>query len=237
MLWEQYLAPNQYEANVKCKPKSENVVEFAIKFPGADGNTVWLPIDSKFPQDKYEQLVNAYETGDKSLVENARKEFSAAILLNAKTINEKYINVPYTTRFAIMFLPFEGIYAEAVRDAELLDKLMIKYNITIAGPTNLAALLTSFQLGFQTLAIQKRGDEVWKILGSVKSEFAKFEGMLQKAKGKFEGGLKDLDTVLTTRTNMVNRSLNKVQVLDDNSEKEHLIELPVHSDRDLNSNE
>lgn len=234
MLLEQYLAPNQYEANVKCKPKSENVVEFAIKFPGPDGKNVWLPIDSKFPQDKYEQLINAYETGDKGAIDNARKEFSAAIVFNAKTINEKYINVPLTTRFAIMFLPFEGIYAEAVRDGGLLEKIMNKYNITIAGPTNLAAILTSFQLGFQTLAIQKRGDEVWKILGGVKTEFAKFEGMLQKAKGKFEGGLKDLDTVLTTRTNMVNRSLNKVQALDDDTSSEHILEIADGSE-DLNS--
>lgn len=235
MLLEQYLAPNQYEANVKCKPKSDNVVEFAIKFPGPDGNTVWLPIDSKFPQDKYEQLINAYESGDKALIDGARKEFASAVVLNAKTINEKYINVPVTTRFAIMFLPFEGIYAEVVRDGELLEKLMNKYSISVAGPTNLAALLTSFQLGFQTLAIQKRGDEVWKILGSVKSEFAKFEGMLQKAKGKFEGGLKDLDTVLTTRTNMVNRSLNKVQILDEDSSSASVFEIGAAGDDDLNS--
>lgn len=225
MLLEQYLAPNQYEANVKCKPKSDNVVEFAIKFPGPDGNIVWLPIDSKFPQDKYEQLLSAYDSSDKVLVEKARKEFSAAILLNGKSINEKYINVPMTTRFAIMFLPFEGIYAEVVRDGELLDKLMTKYGISVAGPTNLAALLTSFQLGFQTLAIQKRGDEVWKILGAVKSEFGKFEGMLVKAKGKFEDGLEDLDKVLTTRTNKMNASLRKVQALEDDKLQSELLGL------------
>ena len=146
-----------------------------------------------------------------------RFKISNAVIQNAKSINEKYIDVPNTTRFAIMFLPFEGIYAEVVRDGVLLDTIMNKYNISVAGPTNLAALLTSFQLGFQTLAIQKRGDEVWKVLGAVKSEFAKFEGMLQKAKGKFEGGLKDLDTVLTTRTNVINRSLKKVDTLDDDA--------------------
>lgn len=222
MLLEQYLAPGQYEANVKVRPNSDKSVEFAIKFPGTDGQNVWLPIDSKFPKDKYDKLLSAYDSADKDKIESARKEFESAVISNAKSIKDKYIEIPYTTRFAIMFLPYESIYAEVVRNGNLLDTLMIKYNVSVAGPTNLAALLTSFRLGFQTLAIQKRGDEVWKILGAVKSEFAKFEGMIQKAKGKFEGGIKDLDVLLTTRTKMVNRSLKGVESLEEGESEKFL---------------
>lgn len=214
MLLEQYLAPGQYQANVKTKTSdksSKAVVEFAIKFPGPDGKTVWLPIDSKFPQDKYEQLLSAYEIAEKEQIDKAKKDLNTAIKLNAKDISSKYIDVPNTTRFAIMFLPFEGLYAEVVRDNDLLTEIQREYNITIAGPTNLAAILTSFQLGFQTLAIQKRGDEVWKTLGSVKTEFEKFGGILQKAKGKIEGGLTELDMLLSTRTNQINRALRDVE--------------------------
>ncbi len=218
MLLEQYLAPGQYEANVKTKKGSNDNVEFAIKFPGADGKHVWLPIDSKFPQDKYEHLVNAYDLGDKEQIELCRKDLESAIKKNAKDISDKYLDVPNTTRFAIMFLPFEGLYAEVVRNNILLDQIQKSYNVSVAGPTNLAALLTSFQLGFQTLAIQKRGDEVWKTLGAVKAEFEQFGGMLEKAKGKIEGGLRDIDKLMTTRTNVINRKLKDVAVLDSSEE-------------------
>ncbi|MCI1721015.1 MAG: DNA recombination protein RmuC [Bacteroidales bacterium] len=214
MLLEQFLAPGQYEANVHTKEKGE-VVEFAVKFPGTAGGTVWVPIDSKFPQDTYDHLIAAYESSDKDRVDAARKELSAVIKKNAKDIKDKYIEVPKTTKFGIMFLPFEGLYAEVARDNDLLNQVQREYDVMIAGPTNLAALLTSFQVGFQTLAIQKRGDEVWNILGAVKVEFGKFGDLLEKAKGKIQGGLNDIDTLVTTRTNVINRKLKDVSELDD----------------------
>ncbi|MDD3911462.1 MAG: DNA recombination protein RmuC [Bacteroidales bacterium] len=220
MLLEQFLAPGQYEANVHTKEKGE-VVEFAVKFPGSSGDTVWVPIDSKFPQDTYDHLIEAYESSEKERVDAARKELSSVIRKNAKDIKDKYIEVPKTTKFGIMFLPFEGLYAEVARDNDLLNQVQREYGVMIAGPTNLAALLTSFQVGFQTLAIQKRGDEVWNILGSVKSEFGKFGELLEKAKGKIQGGLNDIDTLVTTRTNVINRKLKDVSELDD---KENLLD-------------
>ncbi|HNY05032.1 MAG TPA: DNA recombination protein RmuC [Candidatus Egerieousia sp.] len=220
MLLEQFLAPGQYEANVHTKERGE-VVEFAVKFPGSSGDTVWVPIDSKFPQDTYDHLIAAYESSEKEKVDAARKELSMVIKKNAKDIKDKYIEVPKTTKFGIMFLPFEGLYAEVARDNDLLNQVQREYGIMIAGPTNLAALLTSFQVGFQTLAIQKRGDEVWNILGAVKSEFGKFGELLEKAKGKIQGGLNDIDTLVTTRTNVINRKLKDVSELDD---KEDLLD-------------
>lgn len=214
MLLEQFLAPGQYEANVHTKEKGE-VVEFAVKFPGSSGDTVWVPIDSKFPQDTYDHLIAAYESSEKDRVDAARKELSAVIKKNAKDIKDKYIEVPKTTKFGIMFLPFEGLYAEVARDNDLLNQVQREYDVMIAGPTNLAALLTSFQVGFQTLAIQKRGDEVWNILGAVKVEFGKFGDLLEKAKGKIQGGLNDIDNLVTTRTNVINRKLKDVSELDD----------------------
>ena len=215
MLLDEYLAPGQFEANVHTKPGSKEVVEYAVKFQGPQGKDfIWLPIDSKFPKDRYDQLVAAYDSGDKEAIDAARKDLANAIKLNAKDIRDKYLEVPYTTRFGIMFLPFEGLYAEVVRDNSLLDQIQREYGVSVAGPTNLAALLTSFQLGFQTLAIQKRGDEVWKVLGAVKGEFSKFGGMLEKAKGKIQGGLNDIDKLVTTRTNVINRRLKDVSELD-----------------------
>ena len=209
-LLEQYLAPGQFIANAHTGEDKGAVVEFAVRFPGADGNPVLLPIDSKFPEDRYEALVNAYNTADKEVVEQARKDFYAAVRNEARNIT-KYINVPDTTPFAIMFLPFEGLYAEVARDGILLQNLQKEFNVTVAGPTNLAAILTSFQLGFRTLAIQKKGSDVWKVLGDVKAEFAKFGDMLEKAKGKIQGGLEDMDKLITTRTNQINRKLRDVE--------------------------
>ena len=210
MLLEQYLAPGQYVANAHTGEDRGAVVEFAVRFPGADGNPVLLPIDSKFPEDRYEALVNAYNTADKDIVEQARKDFYAAVRNEARNIT-KYINVPETTPFAIMFLPFEGLYAEVARDGILLQNLQKEFNVTVAGPTNLAAILTSFQIGFRTLAIQKKGSDVWKVLGDVKTEFAKFGDLLEKAKGKIQGGLEDMDKLITTRTNQINRKLRDVE--------------------------
>lgn len=210
MLLEQYLAPGQYVANAHTGADKNSVVEFAVRFPGQDGNPVLLPIDSKFPKDRYDALLEAYESADKDAMDAARRDFCSAIKNEARNIN-KYINVPETTPFAIMFLPFEGLYAEVARDASLLESLQKDFSITVAGPTNLSAILTSFQMGFRTLAIQKKGSDVWKVLGEVKTEFGKFGDMLEKAKGKIQGGLDDMDKLITTRTNQINRRLRDVE--------------------------
>lgn len=210
MLLEQYLAPGQYVANAHTGADKNAVVEFAVRFPGQDGNPILLPIDSKFPKDRYDALLEAYESADKDIMDSARREFCSAIKNEAKNIS-KYINVPQTTPFAIMFLPFEGLYAEVARDANLLESLQKEFSITVAGPTNLSAILTSFQMGFRTLAIQKKGSDVWKVLGEVKTEFGKFGDMLEKAKGKIQGGLEDMDKLITTRTNQINRKLRDVE--------------------------
>lgn len=223
MLLEQYLAPGQFVANAHTGADKSAVVEFAVRFPGQDGNPVLLPIDSKFPKDKYDALLEAYDSGDKERIDSVRKEFTAAVKQEGKNIS-KYINVPETTRFAIMFLPFEGLYAEIARDASLLETLQREFNVTVAGPTNLAAMLNSFQMGFKTLAIQKKGNDVWKVLGEVKTEFGKFGDMLQKAKGKIEGGLKDMDTLISTRTNQINRKLKDVEALPTAEEAPRYIE-------------
>ncbi len=210
MLLEQYLAPGQYVANAHTGADKNAVVEFAVRFPGQDGNPILLPIDSKFPKDRYDTLLEAYESADKDAMENARRDFCSAIKNEAKNIS-KYINVPQTTPFAIMFLPFEGLYAEVARDNNLLESLQKEFSVTVAGPTNLSAILTSFQMGFRTLAIQKKGSDVWKVLGEVKTEFGKFGDMLEKAKGKIQGGLEDMDKLITTRTNQINRKLRDVE--------------------------
>ena len=216
MLLENILAPEQFAANVTPKPGSRDVVEFAVKLPGNSDSVpyIWLPIDAKFPKDVYERLQQAYDNGDPALVEAAQKELDANIKLNAKEISSKYINTPYTTNFAIMFLPFEGIYAEVVRKADLLESLQKNYNIIVTGPTTLAAILNSLQIGFKTLAIQKRSSEVWETLGAVKNEFEKFGGILERAKGRIQDGLNDMDTLVGTRTRAIQRKLRSVESLD-----------------------
>lgn len=216
MLLENILAPEQYAANVMTKPGSREVVEFALKLPGNSDSVpfIWLPIDAKFPKDVYERLQQAYDTGEPSQVEAAQKELEAKIKFNAKEISSKYINTPNTTNFAIMFLPFEGIYAEVVRKADLLEYLQKEYNIIVTGPTTLAAILNSLQIGFKTLAIQKRSSEVWNILGAVKTEFEKFGGILEKAKKKIHDGLDDMDTLVGTRTRVIQSKLKNVERLD-----------------------
>ena len=183
MLLEQVLAPEQYQANVKTKQGSSELVEFAIKLPGRDdGNSVvWLPVDAKFPKDVYEQLQAAYDLGDLPQIELAQKNLESTIKKMAKDIHDKYIDPPNTTDFGIMFLPFEGIYAEVVRKASLLEDLQRNFKIIVTGPTTLAAILNSLQMGFKTLAIEKRSSEVWKVLGAVKREFENFGGLLEKA--------------------------------------------------------
>ena len=216
MLLEQILAPGQYEANVKTKSGSAEVVEFAIKLPGRDdGNTVvWLPVDAKFPKDIYEQLQAAHDTGDLLKIDAAQKLLEQTIKKMAKDIHDKYIDPPNTTDFGIMFLPFEGIYAEVVRRASLLDDLQRNYKIVVTGPTTLAAILNSLQMGFKTLAIQQRSGEVWKILGAVKKEFELFGGLVEKAQGNIQTGLNQLDDVLGKRTRAIQRKLKDVEVLE-----------------------
>lgn len=215
MLLEQILAPDQYEANVKTKKGSSETVEFAIKLPGKDPHpsVVYLPIDAKFPKDSYEQLTDAYESSDPMLIEIAAKNLETVIKKMAKDIHEKYIDPPNTTDFGIMFLPFEGIYAEVVRKASLLEVLQREYKIIVTGPTTLAAILNSLQMGFRTLAIQKRSSEVWNVLGAVKKEFETFGGMLEKAQSNIQTGLNQLDDVMGKRTRAIQRKLKNVEVI------------------------
>ena len=217
MLLEQILAPEQYAANVKTKQNSADIVEFAIKLPGRDDNNkqVWLPIDAKFPKDVYEQLQNAYDASDLPEIEAAQKNLEQTIKKMAKDISDKYLDPPNTTDFAILFLPFEGIYAEVVRKASLLEDLQRNYKIIVTGPSTLAAILNSLQMGFKTLAIQKRSGEVWKVLGNVKTEFEKFGGLIEKAQGNIQNGLKQLDEVVGVRTRAIQRQLRDVEVLND----------------------
>ena len=223
MLLENILAPGQYEANVCVKSCSREVVEFAVKLPGNSGNAepVWLPVDAKFPKDVYEKLQTAYDLADSAAMETAQKELENAIKLNAKDIATKYLDPPHTTNFAIMFLPFEGIYAEVVRKADLLEEVQRRYNVIITGPTTLAAILNSLQMGFKTLAIQRRSSEVWETLGAVKTEFETFGGILEKAKNKIQGGISEIDTLVGTRTRVIQRKLKEVESLD--NEQSHKI--------------
>ena len=231
LLLEQILAPDQYEANVKTKASSADLVEFAIKLPGKDdsGKNVWLPIDAKFPKDTYEQLQEAYDEGDQNKILIAQKNLDNTIKKMAKDISEKYIDPPNTTDFGIMFLPFEGIYAEVVRKAALLEDLQRNYKIIVTGPTTLAAILNSLQMGFKTLAIQKRSSEVWQVLGAVKKEFENFSGIMEKAQKNIQTGLNQLDDVMGKRTRAIQRKLKGVEALSEAETKSILPELADNS--------
>lgn len=221
MLLEQLLAPDQFEANVKTKPNSTEVVEFAIKLPGRDDvlEQVYLPIDAKFPKDAYEAIVDAYESGDLQLIESANKNMDAVIKKMAKDMCEKYINPPMTTDFAILFLPFEGMFAEVVRRSNLLEQIQREYKVIVAGPTTFAAILNSLQMGFRTLALQKRSSEVWQILGAVKKEFENFGGLLEKAQKNIHTGLGQLDHVMGVRTRAILKNLKQVESLNESETK------------------
>jgi len=212
---EQIMAPEQYETNVKTKEGSNDHVEFAIKLPGKDdsGKSVYLPIDAKFPQEDYVRLQTAYDNGDTAGIETANKAFVNSIKKFAREISDKYIDPPNTTDFGIMFLPIEGLFAEVVRQPELLTILQRDFKIIITGPTTLAAMLNSLQMGFKTLAIQKRSSEVWQILGAVKTEFGKFGGVLEKAQRKINEANRELDSLVGTRTKMMLSKLKKVETL------------------------
>ena len=214
LLLEQILAPNQYEANIRTKKGSADAVEFAIKLPGRsedESSFVYLPVDAKFPKDVYETLIEAYENAIPDDIETATKNLENTIRKMAKDIRDKYIDPPNTTDFAIMFLPFESIYAEVIRRSSLVDQLRDEYKISVAGPTTLMAILNSLQMGFRTLALQKRSSEVWGVLAAVKTEFEKFGGMLDKAQKNIQTGLGQLDDVVGTRTRAIKRQLKSIE--------------------------
>ena len=232
MLLEQLLAPEQYEANVHTRKGSDAVVEFAVKLPGKDDARafVYLPIDAKFPKDVYEQLLDAYDAADPQQIEVAGKQLEATIKKMSKDISEKYLAPPATTDFGIMFLPFEGIYAEVVRRASLLEELQRTYKVVVTGPTTLAAILNSLQMGFRTLAIQKHSGEVWTILGAVKKEFEKMGGMLEKAQRNLQTATGQIDEVLGTRTRAIQRRLKDVDTLSDREARAILPEIGALTD-------
>lgn len=212
---EQILAPGQYERNVATVPGSNNRVEFAVKLPGQSG-TVWLPIDAKFPGDTYAHLQAAQQRGDAAATAAMRKALYNVLRQEAKDIHEKYIEVPYTTSFGILFLPFEGLYAEVVSSG-VTEILQRDYQITVAGPSTMAALLNALQMGFRTLAIQKRSGEVWTILGAVKTEFEKFGAGLQQMQRHLNQTGSDLEELIGPRSRAITRKLESVQQLDPES--------------------
>ena len=223
-LLEQILSPEQYEANVKTRKNATEFVEFAIKLPGKDNgkDVVYLPIDAKFPKDVYEQYIDAYEDGDSALMESTSKQLENTIKRMAKDIHDKYIEPPFTTDFAIMFLPFESIYAEVIRRTALVETLQKDYKIVITGPTTLGAILNSLQMGFRTLAIQKRTSEVWSVLGAVKTEFGKFGGMLEKVQKNLQSAGDQLEEVMGKRTRAIERKLRQVEALPSEESKKML---------------
>jgi DNA recombination protein RmuC len=227
MLLEQVLAPEQYEANVKTRKGSADMVEYAIKLPGKDEEmgVVYLPIDAKFPQEAYLHLTDAYELADPDAIETASKSLDTIIRKMARDIQEKYIDPPNTTEFGIMFLPFEGLYAEVIRRADLMEQLQRDFRIIVTGPTTLAAILNSLQMGFKTLAIQKRSSEVWKVLGAIKTEFGKFGGMLEKAQKNLHTATNQLDELVGKRTKAIQRRLKDVESLPQGEAAHYLPEM------------
>jgi DNA recombination protein RmuC len=213
-LLEQVFTVDQYGAQIATKPGSKNVVDFAIKLPGRsnDGEPLWLPIDAKFPNEDYERLLDAQANADVVGADAAGKALEIRIRLEAKSIADKYIEPPHTTDFAILFLPTEGLYAEVLRRPGLMEALQREHRITLAGPTTLLSMLSSLQMGFRTLALEKRSSEVWQVLGAVKTEFGKFGGMLDKARSQTETVLKTL-TDADVRTRAMGRVLKQVEAL------------------------
>lgn len=218
---EQLLSKEQYEENVVTKSTGSDRVEFAIKLPGDQHGTVWLPIDAKFPQEPYLKLLEAYDGGAQEQVEAAYKTLERAIKTAAKDIHDKYIEAPYTTDFAILFLPVEGLYAEVVRHG-LVEALQKDYKVNIAGPTTMAALLNSLQMGFKTLAIQRHSSEVWTVLGAVKTEFDKFGQVLVQTQARINQANTELDKLVGVRTRSIQRKLNSIASLDEDMTKELL---------------
>lgn len=211
---KEILSPEQYEENVATKKGSRNVVEFAIKLPADDDSTVYLPIDSKFPGDTYAKLVDAMNSGNKEEIEVCSKNLLRTIKSEAKDIHDKYISPPNTTEFAIMFLPFEGLYAEVVNRG-MVEVLQREYKVNVAGPSTMGALLNSLQLGFKTLAVQKRSAEVWQILNDVKREFDTFADVLEKTQARLNQANTELDKLVGVRTRKIQSQLSKVQKLEE----------------------
>ncbi len=209
---KEILSPEQYEENVVTKKSSRNPVEFAVKLPNDNNSAVYLPIDSKFPADTYQALLNAQDNGNKDEISTAVKALITRIKSEAKDIHEKYIEPPHTTEFAIMFLPCEGLYAEAVNRG-LVELLQREYKVNIAGPSTMAALLNSLQMGFKTLAVQKRSAEVWNVLSSVKTEFDKFEDVLTMTQQRLNQANSELDKLVGVRTRQIKRKLSDVSVI------------------------
>jgi DNA recombination protein RmuC len=211
---EQLLTLDQYAKNVKTKEGSDSFVEFAIKLPGRKDKekVVWLPIDSKFPIENYQILLQAYDQSDATLIETAQKELSRSIRLFARDVKDKYIDPPNTTDFAIIFLPVEGLYAEVLRDAGLFESMQREYKVIVTGPTTLSALLNSLQMGFRTLAIEKRSSEVWEILAAVKTEFGKFGDVLDRTKKKLQEASNVVDKA-GVRSRAIERKLDSVEGL------------------------
>ena len=212
---EQFLSPEQYEKNVITKKSSRETVEFAIKLPGKDydNKTVYLPLDAKFPLEVYNKLLDAYDLQNQAQIDAASKNLERFIKKSAKDIRDKYIDPPNTTDFGLMFLPTEGIYAEVLKNQSLVEFVQREYNINITGPTTLVALLNSLQMGFRSLAIEKHSSEVWKILGAVKTEFSKFETVLNSAQNKLNQASSEIDKLVGTRTRQINRKLKNVDKL------------------------
>lgn len=211
---EDMLAPEQYEYNVATVPGSTNRVEYAVKIPTEGSSFIWLPIDSKFPGDSYQALLDAQDSGDVVMLDKARKNLVATMKAEAKDIRDKYLEVPHTTEFGIMFLPTEGLYAEAVR-LGMTETLQREYRVNIAGPSTMAALVNSLQMAFRTIAIQRRSDEVWKVLGVVKTEFERFETVLTKAQDQVDKVGKQLELLAGTRTRAMKRALRNVESMPD----------------------
>jgi len=213
---EEIMAPDQYESNVKTKQGSDALVEYAVKLPGKGLNekSVYLPIDAKFPQEDYVRLQSAYEAGDALAVEVSMKALLQAVKKFAKDISSKYIDPPNTTDFGIMFLPVEGLFAEVVRQPDMIAFLQREYKIVVTGPTTLAAMLNSLQMGFKTLAIQKRSSEVWNVLAAVKKEFTTFGGVLEKAQKKINEANNEIENLVGTRTRMMQSKLKNVEQLE-----------------------
>ncbi|MDR2176841.1 MAG: DNA recombination protein RmuC [Treponema sp.] len=226
---EQLLAPGQYAENVKTKEGSKDNVEFAVKIPSKDDTNkiVWLPIDSKFPTTNYETLLASYDAGDTAEIDKAQKELAKVVKTFAREIREKYIDPPNTTEFAIMFLPFEGLYAEILRIPGLFESMQGEYKITIAGPTTISAFLNSLQMGFRSLAVEKRTSEIWNILGAVRTEFGKFGDILEQTKRKLDQASAELEKT-GTRTRQIERKLKDVQTLPE-AEAQNLLDLPADS--------
>ncbi|MDT7521727.1 DNA recombination protein RmuC [Rhodoferax sp. TBRC 17198] len=231
-LLEQVFVPDQYATQVATRPGSKNVVDFAIKLPGKsdNGEPLWLPIDAKFPNEDYERLLDAQGRADAAAAEAAGKALEMHIRLEAKSISEKYVEPPHTTDFAILFLPTEGLYAEVLRRPGLMEVLQREHRITLAGPTTLLAMLSSLQMGFRTLALEKRSSEVWQVLGAVKTEFSKFGDVLAKVKSQTETVLKTLDSA-EVRSRAMGRALKKVEALPD-TQAQALLPIDRDLDRD-----